>query len=280
MTRDVTEYLARLGLDARPPATVETLFEMHRRHAERLPYENLHTMLGSPPPIDVGATLARLAAGGNTGYCFHHNGVLTAALRALGYDVVPAWGHNWDDDAERRDLHVGHLALSVRGLPTDANPGGTWWPDVGCGDGLHEPLPLAAGRYQQGPFSYELELRDDGWTFHHDAQGSFGAVDLFDEELTPDRADAAHRRLTAPDGGAYTRKLVVQRRLPDAAETLRGCLFIRTGARPERAELTDYDDWRDALVTLGITLQDVDGEALHGLFGRSLAAHREWVATR
>lgn len=280
MKHEAAGYLARLGLEARPPATVGTLFEIHRRHAERIPYENLHTMLGDPPAIDAAATLARVAAGGNAGYCFHHNGVMTTALRALGYSVVPAWGHNWDDEAERRDLYVGHLALSVRGLPTDENPGGVWWPDVGCGDGLHEPLPLATGEYRQGPFTYRLEVRDGGWTFHHDAQGSFGAVDIFDEALTPERADDAHRRLTAPGGGAYARKLVVQRRLPDAAETLRGCQFTRTGSRAEQVELTAYDDWRDGLRTLGITLDGIDDDALRGLFDRSLAAHRDWVATR
>ncbi|MFI6424062.1 arylamine N-acetyltransferase [Promicromonospora sp. NPDC050880] len=288
MSHAVAGYLARLGLDpalaagrpTTPDAAVETLDEIHRRHAERIPYENLHTMLGSPPDIDAAATLRRVAAGGNAGYCFHHNGILIAALRALGYDVVEAWGHNWDHDAERRDVHVGHLALSVRGLPTADNPGGVWWPDVGCGDGLHAPLPLVAGEYRQGPFTYRLDVRADGWTFHHDAQGSFGAVDIFDAQLTQAQAEAAHRRLTAPDSGAYARKLVVQRRLPDAAETIRGCQFTRTGARASRAELTSYDDWRDGLVTLGIRMQDVDADALRGLFDRSLTAHREWLAAR
>ncbi|WP_051433078.1 arylamine N-acetyltransferase family protein [Promicromonospora kroppenstedtii] len=280
MTHAAAGYLARLGLDERPPATVATLFEIHRRHAESIPYENLHTMLGSPPAVDVPSTLARVAAGGNAGYCFHHNGVLTAALRSLGYDVVPAWGHNWDSAAERADVYVGHLALSVRGLPTAENPGGVWWPDVGCGDGLHEPLPLIAGTYRQGPFTYRLDVRADGWTFHHDPQGSFGAVDLFDEVLTPEQERGAHRKLTAPDDGAYARKLVVQRRLPDAAETLRGCQFTRTGMRPEQVGLTAYDDWRDALRALGISLRGVDGDALRGLFDRSLAQHREWLASR
>jgi arylamine N-acetyltransferase len=278
MKREVAGYLDRLGLDAWPDATVTTLFEIHRRHAERIPYENLHTMLGSPPAIDAEATLARAAAGGNTGYCFHQNGVLTVVLRTLGYDVVPAWGHNWETGAERRDVRVGHLAMYVRGLPADDNPGGLWWPDLGCGDGLYEPLPLLAGEHRQGPFTYRLELRDGGWTFHHDPQGSFRAADLFDEELTPERAEAAHRRLTDPTGGAYTRKLVVQRRLPDTAETLRGCLFTRTGTRAEKVELTAYDDWRDGLVALGVRLHGIDGDALRGLFDRSLAAHRAWVA--
>lgn len=277
MTRAVAAYLTRLGLDEQPPATVETLFEIHQRHAERIPYENLHTMLGSPPPVDAETTLARVAAGGDAGYCFHHNGVMTVVLRTLGYDVVPVWGHNWKTEAEREDVRIGHLGLYVRGLPTESNPGGVWWPDVGCGDALHTPLPMVTGTYQQGPFVYRLELRDGGWTFHHDVAGSFGAVDLFDQELTPEQEAAAHRRLTAPDGGTYSRLLVVQRRLPEAIETVRGCLYSRITSQTDYAELTAYDDWRDALGTLGIALQRIDDDALRALFDRCLTAHKRWM---
>nr|BFF18855.1 hypothetical protein GCM10025730_23760 [Promicromonospora thailandica] len=137
----MTAYLARLGLDERPPATVETLTAIHQRHIEQIPYENLGAVLGAAPDIDAATTLARVAAGGNAGYCFHHNGLLTLVLRELGFNVVPAWGYPWGSEEGRRDRRVEHLALTVRGLPTDENPGGIWYPDVGCGDGIHAPLP-------------------------------------------------------------------------------------------------------------------------------------------
>ena len=61
-----------------------------------------------------------------------------------------------------------------------------------------------------------------------------------------------------------------QRRLPDAAETLRGCQFTRTGSRAEQVELTAYDDWRDGLRTLGITLDGIDDDALRDVVEQNL----------
>ncbi|MFC7023541.1 arylamine N-acetyltransferase [Promicromonospora thailandica] len=271
----VTAYLARLGLDERPPATVETLTAIHQRHIEQIPYENLGAVLGAAPDIDAATTLARVAAGGNAGYCFHHNGLLTLVLRELGFNVVPAWGYPWGSEEGRRDRRVEHLALTVRGLPTDENPGGIWYPDVGCGDGIHAPLPLVTGEYRQGPFTYRLEVRDGEWTFFHDPKGSYTGAEIIDEELAPGQAEASHHRLTDPDGGPYTSHLIAQHRLPDAVEALRGCVFTRKADTIDRTEVTRYDDWRDALHTVGVSFQDVDADALRGLFDRSLAAHRE-----
>lgn len=276
---DTDAYLARLGLVVRPEPTLDTLRELHRRHTATIPYENLHTMLGSPPPVDRHLTLARVARGGNAGYCLHQNGLLEEVLTELGYDVVRLWGHNWEDEAERADVHLGHLVVYVRGLPTSDNPGGAWWPDLGFGDGIRDPLPLVTGEHRQGPFGYRLLVHEGGWTFHHDPQGSFHAVDVFASTPGDGELREAHARLSGP-GGDYSRLLVVQRRLADCTETLRGCLFTRVGAGAERTELTAYDAWRVRLVELGASLVDVDEDALRALFDRSLVAHREWVTSR
>ena len=69
-----------------------------------------------------------------------------------------------------------HLVLQVHGLPTDDNPDGHWYADAGLGDALHEPLPLIAGRYRQGPFEFELAASDSpiaDWRFHHHPLGTF-----------------------------------------------------------------------------------------------------------
>ena len=50
-------YLSRLGIDVPPPPTLDSLFLLHQRHLERVPYENLAIMLGRPPSVDAVASL-------------------------------------------------------------------------------------------------------------------------------------------------------------------------------------------------------------------------------
>ena len=94
-------YLARLGVSEHPPATLETLVDLHRRHLATVPYENLGIMLGRPPVVDPAASLARVAETGRAGYCFHQNGALETALRELGYAVSRRHGHVWFEEEHR-----------------------------------------------------------------------------------------------------------------------------------------------------------------------------------
>ena len=55
-------YLGRLGIEVPPPPTLDALFLLHRRHLERVPYENLAIMLGRPPSVDAVASLERIGA--------------------------------------------------------------------------------------------------------------------------------------------------------------------------------------------------------------------------
>ena len=80
-------YLSRLWLPGDLAPTAETLAQLQRRHQDAVPYENLAVMLGRPDSTDPGRALERIAAGGNAGYCFHHNGAFEVVLRALGFAV-------------------------------------------------------------------------------------------------------------------------------------------------------------------------------------------------
>ncbi len=146
---DLDAYFGRLGLDG--SASVEAL---HRRHAYGIPFENLDAYGGRPVRLDHEALSAKFGSPGRGGYCFEHNLVLLAALKALGLaDVVPLlarvrrgeppWARN-------------HLLVSFR---TD---GVTRIGDVGFGaTGLLEPIQLETG----------TEHDQDGWRFRLRADG-------------------------------------------------------------------------------------------------------------
>ncbi len=278
----VTSYLSRLGYDDRPPPTLGSLAELHRRHLAHIPYENLGIMLGRPPSIDPRDSVERIARVGRAGYCFHHNGALGLVLADLGYVVSRRAGAVWDNDDERRARVLNHLVLVVSGLPTDENPDGHWWPDVGLGDAIAEPLPLVAGDYEQGGFAYEItEVSAEGWSFRADPQGSFTGCEV---GAAPTEAEVAscHSGLSTPPDGHFTRTLVVQRRMPEHVDVVRGCLATTiTPGHKDEAELTTYDEWRAAIADgCGLSLAEVEDEELRALFERQLAAHRVFMESR
>jgi arylamine N-acetyltransferase len=265
----VDGYLARLGLHDRPAPTLGTLIDLHRRHLDTLPYENLAAMLGRPDPVDPVTTLDRIAAGGNAGYCFHHNAAFGAVLQELGYHVRHLRGHVWSTPAQRAVPELNHLALVVSGLPDPASPSGRWWPDLGLGDGFRDPLPLINGTHRSAWSSYAIKgLNDTGWTFRHDVRGSFSAIDIEDRAPSPHELAAAHAALSLPPG-RFTRTLVVQQVTADGITTLRGRILARDGrAGPSSLRLDSFKAWRGALASLNVTLHGIGEADLRALHSR------------
>ena len=260
------------------------LTELHRRHLDRVPYENLAIMLGRPDSTDPGATLERIAAGGNAGYCFHQNGAFEVVLRSLGFAVERRYGHVWTTPEGRAARHLNHLVLLA------TIDGRRWWPDLGLGDGFRDPVEVVPGEIRQGPFTYQITdvITDVGgtdsgtveWTFRHDlAAGSFAAVDVHASPPADAEVAAAHRVLSTPPDGRFTRVLVVQRRDDAGTEVLRGIRHQRLGDGAFTRDLAAYDDWRMTMESLGVSLAGVTDAELRSLHARMLTAHAERTAS-
>jgi arylamine N-acetyltransferase len=274
----VAGYLKRLGVTARPAPTAATLVELQRRHLDTVPYENLAIMLGRPDAAVPEQALARIAAGGNAGYCFHHNGAFELVLRALGFAVERRFGQVWSTPEARAVRELNHLVLLV------TIDGRRWWADTGLGSAFRDPVPVAAGPFRQGPFRYEItEVTEQGWTFLQDpALGGFAAVDVGAASPSDAELAAAHRELSTPPYGQFTQVLAVQRRDATGAEMVRGIRHTRFGENAFTRDLAAYPDWRAALESLGVTLDPSRGgpadAELRALHARSLAAHQDWLA--
>jgi N-hydroxyarylamine O-acetyltransferase len=94
----VDRYLERLGLD--PAAVraadrdVETLARLQEAHVRQVPFENL-SIVGDPfgdgagegVTLDPDALYEKIVERERGGYCFELNGLFTALLAALGFDV-------------------------------------------------------------------------------------------------------------------------------------------------------------------------------------------------
>ena len=278
LTDDHAAYLLRLGFDAPPPPTLESLVALHRAHLDAVPYENLDIMLGRPASTEPADVVARLGRGGRAGYCFHQNGALGSLLVALGYDVERRHGHVWTDSAHRFDTSLNHLVLLVRGLPTNEHPAGTWWPDVGLGEGFRDPVPMTAGTVRDDGFDFQVtEVMDDGWSFRNDPRGTFTGLEVRD--LPVDVPTAHHELSTSPDS-PFRRVLVVQRRHAGGVDTVRGCVSSHVGPDGQSTrDLTEYDEWREVLADRQrLPLDDVPADDLRALWDRMATAHLAWVA--
>ncbi|GLW07513.1 arylamine N-acetyltransferase [Microtetraspora sp. NBRC 13810] len=282
---DVAGYLRRLGLGrlAGQEASVEGLHALHRAHAERVPYECLEIWLGRPTTVDPTESARRIVLGGG-GYCFHLNGAFSLLLSALGYEVTRHVGGVQGSAAAAAGANADHLVITVSGLPAPQSPEGRWLVDLGMGDGLHDPLPLVAGVYEQGPFTFGLrpsEAVPGGWRFDHDGRGSFLGMDFRSEPTGMSAFAGQHARLTTSPDSGFVRVATVARRDATGADMLRGLVLTRVGELAGTRTLEEPEDYFTALADVfGLTLSDVGHDERGDLWRRLVAAHQHWLTTR
>jgi len=271
-------YLHRLGLDADEPS-VEALRQVVNRHVERVPYETLWIRTGELWGIDPHASARRIATTTRGGYCYHHNGALGLLLQSLGYEVHAHVGAVHGPAGPNADEVANHLALTVHGLPSQANPGGRWYVDAGLGDALHDPLPLVAGAYRQEPFLLGLARTDDGWHLTHDPTGGFRGMRWTDGEARMADFARRHEYLSTSPDSAFVTVPMAEQRDAGGVDVVRGLVHTRIGsgahtAGPVRTE-TEYLELLADVV--GVR---VEPQLRAPLWHAALAAHRAWAQDR
>jgi N-hydroxyarylamine O-acetyltransferase len=277
----VADYLARLGLEATGPPSASELADLQARHLERVVFENLEIQRGRPTTVDYAESAERIAKRGRGGYCFHLNGAFGLLLEALGYEVSRRRGTVQPPPEEPPHRRLNHLVVLVHGLPSGEHPEGTWWVEVGLGDGPTAPLALRAGAREDTAFTYALEpspVYAGGWRL---VQGDGdGVVDVDTEQPPADEIAAAHEYLSTSPESRFVRTATFQRRHARGVDILRA----RTLSRIERdatrtTVLADEREWFAALADVfGIELPDVDAPERRALWERVRAQHEAWTA--
>lgn len=242
---DFDAYCARLGVARRRPS-IDALFELHRAHVERVPYETLWIANGDRRTIDPEDSIAAINAG-HGGYCFQLNGAFSALLAHLGYHVTRHAGAVHGSDGPTPAQLYNHLVLQVHELPTDENPSGTWYVDAGLGDALHEPLPLVAGTYAQGPLMFSLEPSDHpdyDWLWRHDPKGAFAGMSFRTALAQLDDFAPKHLELSTSAASLFVNNLILMRRHVDGSSSITNLLSTETtAAGAKRRLVVDRDEW-------------------------------------
>lgn len=260
-------YLKRIQYNGSLTPDLATLTAIHRAHLLAIPYENLDIHHSCPITLELPLIYDKLVNHKRGGWCFEMNGLLAWALREVGFNVTMLSSFVGRGEDEPVPEGAGdHLILRV-----DLDQ--PYLADVGFGNGILEPIPLAEGTYQQGIFTYRLEQKGGRWRFHNHQYGGPGYdFDLQPHELI-DFAGQSNRLQTSPESG-FVKNAICLRFSPDGMLSLRGLVFKTlspTGTREET--VPDRKRYQEIISTVfDLDIPDVDS-----LWDKAWLRHREWV---
>lgn len=154
---DLDAYLQRIGVRTPVAPDVQTLRAIIAAHIATIPFENLDPFLGVAVHIDIESVQRKLVHSHRGGYCFEQNGLLGAALRAIGFQVTDLAAHVlWGQPDDAMTART-HMLLRVEA------EGKSWLADVGFGGNTPTaPLGFAPDIEQATPHeSFRLFHRGD-----------------------------------------------------------------------------------------------------------------------
>ena len=234
-------YLQRLGFDAPPAPTLETLHQLQLRHTGAFPFENLSTLSGQPVLIDLPSIEQKVLHDGRGGYCYELNNLFLALLQALGFDARGISGRVVMGQPEGAWTARTHrLSLVTLG-------GVRYITDVGFGGMVPTaPLMLDTPAEQFTPHEpYRIEQHEDGYTLRANVGGEWRAMYIFDLQRQEDIDYAVGNWYvsTHPES-SFARQLMVARTGEGWRRTLNNGSFAihRIGRETERRQVTDVDE--------------------------------------
>lgn len=234
-------YLQRLGFDAPPAPTLETLRQLQLRHTGAFPFENLTTLLGEPVLIDLPSIEQKVLHGGRGGYCYELNNLFLALLQTLGFDARGITGRvvmNQPEGAWTARTH--RLSLVTLG-------GVRYITDVGFGGMVPTaPLMLDTEAEQLTPHEpYRIERHADGYTLRANVGGEWRAMYIFDLQRQEDiDYTLGNWYVSTHPESSFVKQLMVARTGEGWRRTLNNGSFAihRMGSESERRQVTDVDE--------------------------------------
>lgn len=234
-------YLQRLGFNAPPAPTLDTLRQLQLRHTGAFPFENLTTLSGEPVLIDLPSVERKILHQARGGYCYELNNSFLALLQALGFDARGISGRVVMGQPE------GAWTARTHRLSLVTLDGVRYITDVGFGGMVPTaPLMLDSRAEQPTPHeAYRIEQHEDGYTLRAKVADEWRAMYIFDLQRQEDIDYAVGNWYvsTYPDS-SFAKQLMVARTGEGWRRTLNNGSFAihRIGSESERRQVTDVDE--------------------------------------
>ncbi|WP_419711106.1 arylamine N-acetyltransferase family protein [Pseudomonas sp. NFX224] len=231
-------YLRRLGFDAPPAPTLETLQQLQLRHTGAFPFENLTTLSGEPVLIDLPSIEQKVLHNGRGGYCYELNYLYLILLQELGFDARGISGRVVMGQPE------GAWTARTHRLSLVTLDGVRYITDVGFGGMVPTaPLLLDSPAEQVTPHEpYRIEQHADGYTLRAEVGDEWRAMYIFDLQRQEDiDYSVGNWYVSAHPQSSFAKQLMVARTGEGWRCTLNNGSFAihRTGHESERRQVGD-----------------------------------------
>ncbi len=234
-------YLQRLGFEAPPEPTLDTLRLLQLRHTGVFPFENLATISGAPVLIDLPSIEEKILVGGRGGYCYELNNLFFALLLELGFDARAISGRVVMNQPE------GSWTARTHRLSLVTIDDVRYITDVGFGGMVPTaPLLLDTEAEQATPHEpYRIEKQPDGYMLLANVAGEWRSMYLFDLQRQEDiDYTIGNWYVSTHPESPFSQRLMVARTGEGWRKTLNNGSFAfhRMGANSERREVTQVDE--------------------------------------
>lgn len=247
---NTTRYLERIDYHGPLEPTQETLFQLHRAHMLAVPFENLDIHLGRRIAIDQPALFHKIVEQRRGGFCYELNGLFSALLSALGFEVTLLSAR-----VARADGSFGpafdHLTIMVQLQQR-------WLADVGFGASFLEPLCMDhPDKQPRDKQFYRVRAETDGWFMQQLEGGAWQTKYVFSlhaQQHSDFSAMCLHHQTSAES--SFTQRRVCTRATPEGRITLSDMrLIITQDGRQNEHILTDEAEYQAVLKEyFGITI--------------------------
>ena len=243
---NLKRYLQRLGFEAPPPPTLETLRKLQWRHTGAFTFENLATVTGAPVLIDLASIEQKVLHSGRGGYCYELNHLFFALLLELGFDVRAISGRVVMNQPE------GAWTARTHRLSLVTLDGVRYVTDVGFGGMVPTaPLLLDTEAEQATPHEpYRIEKQPDGYMLRANVGGEWRPMYLFDLQRQEDiDYTLGNWYVSTHPESPFAKRLMVARTGDGWRRTLNNGSFAvhHMGADSERREVADVDELIEVL---------------------------------
>jgi N-hydroxyarylamine O-acetyltransferase len=227
----IHDYLERIAYQGELTPSLQTLQALQMAHLLTVPFENLSIHAPEPIILNDKALFEKIVERRRGGFCYELNGLFTALLRALGFDVIKLSAGVAMENG-RYTPYFDHMLLMVT---LDER----WLVEVGFGDSFRQPLRVAdqGVQAQNGRF-YQLIPHGDTYTLM-EKKGNKDWAPQYRFNLTAyeysDYATMCHHNQTSPESH-FTKGRICTLATVNGRKTLSELRFITTSLDGDRHE--------------------------------------------